>query len=250
MPFGSESPHANKPRSKCAVPSPHGRAHSSMSSHPSTPAWHQHPQSPASAPPQPSSPLELLTPSERRAPRIYESQVAPVWQAAGLQVTVHTTRRAGEGSQVASDLDLRSFDILVAVGGDGTLHEMLQVRQVLAEACLASVSLGSGVVYRMLSSLQPLLPQDTSKLGQGRHAFHGQISRWELQPMQLSTLQHPAGNTSEGRSHTARAVVDLQVFGTVGLRRGLQSHHLNVADLQTRAIADTRFGCVGLDGTA
>ena len=53
--------------------------------------------------------------------------MAPVWQAAGLQVTVHTTRRAGEGSQLASDLDLRSFDILVAVGGDGTLHEMLQV---------------------------------------------------------------------------------------------------------------------------
>ena len=53
--------------------------------------------------------------------------MAPVWEAAGLLVTVYTTTRAGEGVSFASRLDLRSCDALVAVGGDGTLHELLQV---------------------------------------------------------------------------------------------------------------------------
>ena len=63
----------------------------------------------------------------RRAPAIYRSVVQPVWEAAGLAVTVTTTQAAGEAVHIGKQLDLATCDVLVALGGDGTLYELLQV---------------------------------------------------------------------------------------------------------------------------
>ena len=50
----------------------------------------------------------------------------PLWEAAGLAVTVITTQAAGEAVDIGKRLDLTSCDALVAIGGDGTLYELLQ----------------------------------------------------------------------------------------------------------------------------
>ena len=47
---------------------------------------------------------------------------------AGLKVTVHETKRRGHAAEVVSDLDLSRVDLVVYVGGDGTVYEGLQVR--------------------------------------------------------------------------------------------------------------------------
>ena len=47
--------------------------------------------------------------------------------AAGLKVTVHETLRRGHASDVVSGLDLSGVDLVVYVGGDGTVYEGLQV---------------------------------------------------------------------------------------------------------------------------
>ena len=63
----------------------------------------------------------------RRAPAIHRSILQPAWEAAGLDMSVTITRAAGEAVDIGRHLDLATCDMLVAVGGDGTLHELLQV---------------------------------------------------------------------------------------------------------------------------
>ena len=63
----------------------------------------------------------------RRAKRIYERQVAPILAAAGLDVTAVETVRRGHAGKLAVALDLRQCDLLVLVGGDGTVFDALQV---------------------------------------------------------------------------------------------------------------------------
>jgi YegS/Rv2252/BmrU family lipid kinase len=50
---------------------------------------------------------------------------AQVLRSAGVEVHIHETRRAGEGTERAAEL-ARSVDALVAVGGDGTLGEIVE----------------------------------------------------------------------------------------------------------------------------
>ena len=47
--------------------------------------------------------------------------------AAGLRVTVHETRGRGHACNVVAGLDLADVDMVVYVGGDGTVFEGLQV---------------------------------------------------------------------------------------------------------------------------
>jgi diacylglycerol kinase family enzyme len=47
--------------------------------------------------------------------------------AAGMNVTVHKTRSPGHATSVIASLDLDAVDMLVFVGGDGTVFEGLQV---------------------------------------------------------------------------------------------------------------------------
>ena len=48
--------------------------------------------------------------------------------AAGLRVTVHETRCRGDATGFVASMDLRDVDMIVYVGGDGTVYEGLQVR--------------------------------------------------------------------------------------------------------------------------
>jgi diacylglycerol kinase family enzyme len=48
-------------------------------------------------------------------------------EAAGLQHTLHVTQRAGHATQLLAGLDLQGLSAVVFMGGDGTVHEGLQV---------------------------------------------------------------------------------------------------------------------------
>ena len=63
-------------------------------------------------------------------------------QAAGMHAEVRETQHAGHATELARNLDLSQSSALVMGGGDGTVHEVLQVgRQPHAvprrHACLA-----------------------------------------------------------------------------------------------------------------
>lgn len=62
-----------------------------------------------------------------RARRHYKSTVQPALEAAGIQHTLHVTHSAGHAAEVAVSLDLQHCDALLIMGGDGTVHEALQV---------------------------------------------------------------------------------------------------------------------------
>lgn len=58
----------------------------------------------------------------------FSRTVLPVLQqAAGMHVAVAQTCHRGHATEVAAQLDLASTDMLLCVGGDGTLWEALQV---------------------------------------------------------------------------------------------------------------------------
>lgn len=64
-----------------------------------------------------------------RAERVFERQVLPVLQdAAGMSVSSMVTSGPGAATELLSQLDLSAVDLLLFVGGDGTVYEGLQVR--------------------------------------------------------------------------------------------------------------------------
>ena len=54
-------------------------------------------------------------------------EVQSIFKAAGLSLRVWETDRPGHASEIVKTLDLAACDALVTVGGDGTVHEALQV---------------------------------------------------------------------------------------------------------------------------
>ena len=62
-----------------------------------------------------------------RAKTIFQQEVLPLLQAAGLHIDVQYTRQPGDAARLVKTADLAAVDVFAVVGGDGTIHELLQV---------------------------------------------------------------------------------------------------------------------------
>jgi diacylglycerol kinase family enzyme len=63
-----------------------------------------------------------------RAERVFEREVLPVLQdAAGMRVESLVTCGPGAATNIMSQLNVSAVDLVVFVGGDGTVYEGLQV---------------------------------------------------------------------------------------------------------------------------
>jgi hypothetical protein len=93
-----------------------------------------------------------------RAERVFERQVLPVLQdAAGMSVSSMVTSGPGAATELLSQLDLTAVDLLLFVGGDGTVYEGLQVSSHNTVQCLWRVCVCTGP-HRVLVSPAPALP--------------------------------------------------------------------------------------------
>lgn len=87
-----------------------------------------------------------------RAQTQWTQEVAPLFAAARMPTTVHTTTRSGEAIELARTMDIDAFDIVVPCGGDGGPHELFRglgarttdARRALATVAVAHVPCGSG----------------------------------------------------------------------------------------------------------
>lgn len=71
--------------------------------------------------------------------------VKKVFQTAGKEITVHPTSYAGHAREIAEQLTSNGeFAHLIAMGGDGTLHEVLNGIQDTENCTLGLIPLGSG----------------------------------------------------------------------------------------------------------
>lgn len=71
--------------------------------------------------------------------------VKKVFEAAGKEITVHTTDHAGHAKEIAAELTAGgAFANLIAMGGDGTLHEVLNGIRNTANCTLGLIPLGTG----------------------------------------------------------------------------------------------------------
>lgn len=59
------------------------------------------------------------------ARRIYGTEIKPLFEAAGVSITVQETKYQGHAREVASSLDLAKYDGIVCVSGDGVLVEVV-----------------------------------------------------------------------------------------------------------------------------
>ena len=62
-----------------------------------------------------------------RSQQYFRQEAAPMLGAAGMHTEVVETQHAGHATELARNLDLSQSSALVMVGGDGTVHEVLQV---------------------------------------------------------------------------------------------------------------------------
>ncbi|KAI3428489.1 hypothetical protein D9Q98_007314 [Chlorella vulgaris] len=85
-----------------------------------------------------------------KAPAIYEREVRPALEAAGCHLDMHVTKAAGHATELMLQVAAGSVDAVVALGGDGTMHEALQgllTRQdweATRQLPLAQIPCGSG----------------------------------------------------------------------------------------------------------
>lgn len=71
--------------------------------------------------------------------------VRKVFEAAGKEITVHSTTHAGHAKEIAEELTADGASAnLIAMGGDGTLHEVLNGIVNPANCTLGLIPLGSG----------------------------------------------------------------------------------------------------------
>jgi sphingosine kinase len=71
----------------------------------------------------------IINPTSGRgsAARAFQRSVAPLLEdAAGFVVTCTHTSHAGHAAELVASLDIGSTELLLLVGGDGTVHEALQ----------------------------------------------------------------------------------------------------------------------------
>uniref|UniRef100_A0ACD5VWF7 Uncharacterized protein n=1 Tax=Avena sativa TaxID=4498 RepID=A0ACD5VWF7_AVESA len=62
---------------------------------------------------------------KRCANKIYEAEIKPMLEAAGVEITMQETQYRGHAREVASSLDLARYDGIVCVSGDGVLVEVV-----------------------------------------------------------------------------------------------------------------------------
>jgi YegS/Rv2252/BmrU family lipid kinase len=95
----------------------------------------------------------------RRGLSILE-QVKPVFAAGGIELDVHRTEHAGHARELARTLDLDGYEGLCVIGGDGTIHEVvdgLMKRERPASIPLGVIPAGSGnTVHQHLECMDPL----------------------------------------------------------------------------------------------
>lgn len=71
--------------------------------------------------------------------------VKSVFEAAGKEITVHSTTHAGHAKEIAAELTADGgFADIIAMGGDGTLHEVLNGIANPANCTLGLIPLGTG----------------------------------------------------------------------------------------------------------
>lgn len=81
----------------------------------------------------------------------YHRDVEPIFNAAGLKIDLTITKYGGEAVEIARDLDIDAFDVIVACSGDGLAHEVFNglgkrsdARKALSKIAVAHVPCGSG----------------------------------------------------------------------------------------------------------
>ena len=96
------------------------------------------------APPGAAAAAERCLLLVRRAIKTYEEVLRPILEeAAGMQVTAIQLQHPQHATDIVRQLDLGGTDMLVCVGGDGTLWEGLQVR-----ARASSCQMAEGPAWR------------------------------------------------------------------------------------------------------
>ncbi|EMG49540.1 LCB5 Sphingoid long chain base kinase 5 [Candida maltosa Xu316] len=71
--------------------------------------------------------LVLINPhgGQGNAKSIYKHKIMPVLQAADVKITYIETKYHGHATEIARDLDINSYDIIVCCSGDGIPHEVI-----------------------------------------------------------------------------------------------------------------------------
>ncbi|RKP13977.1 ATP-NAD kinase-like domain-containing protein [Piptocephalis cylindrospora] len=61
----------------------------------------------------------------KKAPKIWESPVKPMFELAGIQTTLTKTERSGHARELTRDMDVDAYDAVVTISGDGLIHEVM-----------------------------------------------------------------------------------------------------------------------------
>ncbi|GAP92533.1 putative diacylglycerol kinase catalytic domain-containing protein [Rosellinia necatrix] len=85
------------------------------------------------------------------AVRLWEHDVKPLFEAAGMSLDVVKTTRGGEGTDICEALDINAYDVVVVCSGDGLAYEVFNglgkradAGRALQKIAIAHIPCGSG----------------------------------------------------------------------------------------------------------
>lgn len=168
------------------------------------------------------------------------ARARPRLEAAGFRVEAHVTRAPGHAVELAATLVVAPGDILCAVGGDGTLHEVVNgwlAREDRDGQSLALLPAGSGnSVARSLGMAEPATAVE--------RLVRGGVRRLDLLRLHL-----------DGRKFWALNVVGWGAIARISRRaerlrllRGRRYHAAAVAELFRPGLGPVPFQVRGLPG--
>ncbi|MCH7916805.1 MAG: diacylglycerol kinase family lipid kinase [Planctomycetes bacterium] len=106
-----------------------------------------------------------------RRGRAVLAQVLPLFQSAGVDVTLSETTHPGHATSIVQELTLGGLDAIVVIGGDGTLHEVVNgmlSREDKQKIPIGVIPGGSGNAFAHDLGLQN--PVEAAHAILGRHA--------------------------------------------------------------------------------
>ncbi|CAH1799933.1 unnamed protein product, partial [Owenia fusiformis] len=126
--------------------------------------------------------------------KIYTTKAAPLFALAGIEVLVKLSERPKHAIELARETDLKDFDGVVAVGGDGTFTEVC-----------------NGLIERNLKDGAPILPIGIIPAGTGNAMIEGFSGSHDITAAVLTIIR---GSTYKINALEVKSAGDVIYYGT------------------------------------
>ncbi|CAH1799652.1 unnamed protein product [Owenia fusiformis] len=159
--------------------------------------------------------------------KIYTTKAAPLFALAGIEILMKLSERPKHAIELARETDLKDFDGVVTVGGDGTFTEVC-----------------NGLIERNLKDGAPILPIGIIPAGTGNGMVNGFSGSYDVTAAVLTIIR---GSTYKINALEVKSAGDVIYYGTMLFGLGFFGQVIHKAE-KKRHLKKLRYPVTMLTG--